>query len=186
MTAPTDQPRQVGWHAFRHETEVARAFDRVRSYLSADPRRLLGDGAAGMPDGEIGRTGLHLHRAGLDLSRPVRVLMGDLEVGSRLVRIPISWADAQRPNLFPALEGTLQIIPATNQGPATTHIDLAGRYVPPFGRLGGVANAVAGRHLVQESVERFLAALTERLERELPPDPVAARTAGELDLRRLP
>ncbi|MGH9009834.1 MAG: hypothetical protein ACRDYF_08325, partial [Acidimicrobiia bacterium] len=79
MTAATEQSRPTGWRPFRHDTDVDRAFDKVRSYLSATPGRLLGDGPAAESGGAGRRTGLHVRRAGLDLSREVRVVLGDLE-----------------------------------------------------------------------------------------------------------
>jgi len=78
MTAATEQARPVGWRPFRRVAVVDRAFDPVRSYLSAAPARLLGEGSTAPAGGDGVRTGLHVRRAGLDMSRDARVVLGDL------------------------------------------------------------------------------------------------------------
>ena len=172
MTAATEQARPVGWRPFRRDAVVDRAFDPVRSYLSAAPARLLGDGSTAPAGGDGVRTGLHVRRAGLDMSRDARVVLGDLETGSRFARIELKWADARRPKLFPLLEALLEITPAVSEDRPTTRLALSGGYVPPFGRFGAVADRLVGRRLVLQSVERFLGRFAESLEQDLPPEPV--------------
>lgn len=161
MTVAAEQPPLPGWRAFRGEASVDRGFDRVRSYLSAVPDRVLGDAP----------TGLHVRRAGLDVSREVRVVVGDLEVGRRLIRGRLWWADARQPHLFPILDATLEITPAGSEVRPSTRLLLYGWYSPPLGRLGTVADRLGGHRLVMESVEQFLVGLAGRLEAELPADP---------------
>jgi hypothetical protein len=69
--------------------------------------------------------------------------------------------------------------PAWTDGRAATRIALTGRYVPPFGRLGILVDRLAGRRLVVQSVQRFLAQLADRLERDLPPEPVHRPPRGD-------
>lgn len=174
MAPATEHHPPVAWRAFGQDASVARRFAAVRSYLSAAPGRLLGDSRAAGPDLTEGRTGLHVRRAGLDVSREVQVVLGDLEMEGHSMRIPVRWADARRPRFFPVLEATLEITPAgPDSGPAT-RLALSGRYVPPLGRLGVVADTLAGHRVVLESVDRFLGDLVERLERDLPPEPARA------------
>ena len=119
-----------------------------------------------------------MHRAGVDLSRDARVVLGDMEVAAHAVRIPLHWEDARRPGLFPVLTATLEIVPVASGRHRTTQLGLLGRYEPPFGRLGALADSLAGSRLVFESVERFLDNLVERLERDLPEPPLAPEDAG--------
>jgi len=159
MNAAIDDARPDAGHAFRAGTYVDREFERVRSYVSASPECLLGDGVTSVP----------VSWAGLELSRGVRVTGGDLAMGSRFARMPLRWADARRPGRFPVLDATLEINPAAAGGRRTTQLVLAGGYVTPFGRLGAAVDALFGRRLVLRSVNRFLARLAERLERDIPP-----------------
>src|SRR6266508_3126761 len=80
----------------RHFAYVDRDFGQVRSYLTAAPERLLPDHPPSRDPGGGLRTGLHLHRAGLDVSRDVRVVLGDLQMSARSVRAPLHWEDARR------------------------------------------------------------------------------------------
>jgi hypothetical protein len=150
------------WRPICRDAGVERAFDQIRSYLAVNPGTVLGDLPAYM----------HVRAAGLDVSRNVQADRGDLEVGGHVVRIPLGWSDARRPELFPVVEATLEVTPESHDGRSTTRLQLAGRYRAPFGRPGAVVNALVGQRLLLQSVDRFLAGLAERLELELPPDAV--------------
>jgi hypothetical protein len=146
------------WRPVCRDANVERAFDQIRSYLAVNPGAVLGDLPAYM----------HIQAAGLDVSRNVRADRGDLEVGAHLVRIPVGWSDARRPTLFPVVEATLVVTPESHDGRSSTRLHLAGRYRLPFGWFGAVVAALVGQRLLVQSVDRFLAALAERLELELP------------------
>jgi hypothetical protein len=157
----------------RYLAYVDRDFGQVRSYLTADPQRLLRDLPPTRDAGGGVRTGLHLHRAGLDVSRDVKVVLGDLQLSARSVRVPLHWEDARRPGLFPVLDATLDLIPVASGRHHTTQIGFVGRYEAPLGWLGAVADSLAGHRLVLESVEEFVEGLAGRFERELPEAPPA-------------
>lgn len=162
MQAGTKDRGAGGWRPIRRIARVGRAFDRIRSYVTVNPSAVLGDRP----------TGMHVRRVGLDLSRDVRFVLGDLEIGAHAVRIPLHWADARRPKLFPVLDATLTVAPEWCDGRAAARLDLAGNYRPPLGRLGAVLTVLGGHRLLVESVDRYLFALADRLEQELPPEPV--------------
>ena len=161
----------------RHYAYVDRDFGQVRSYLTAAPQGLLRDHSLTRDAGGGLLTGLHLHRAGLDVSRDVRVVIGDLQLSARSVRAPLHWEDARRPGLFPVLDATLEIIPVASGRRHTTQIGFVGRYEAPLGWFGAVGDWLAGNRLVIESVEEFVEGLAGRLERELPEAPPVAREA---------
>ena len=165
MTATIDEARPLAGRTFRVEAFVDREFERVRSYVSASPECLLGDGV----------TTLHLGWVGLDLSRRIRVTGGDLEMGSRFARMPLRWADAGRPARFPVLDATLEINPAVYGRRPTTQLVLSGSYLVPFGRFGAAADLFVGHYIVFGSVNRFLGRLAECLEREIPPERIRWR-----------
>lgn len=157
------------WRTVRQFAYVDRAFRDVRRYVASAPARILGDGRldeSGGPDEPI--AGLHVRRAGLDLVRDVRMVMGDLAVGIHNARLPVRWEDAAHPDLFPILDATFELAPVSAGRHPMTQLGLFGRYQPPLGRFGSFADTLAGRRIVLESVEGFLDDLTHRLERELP------------------
>ena len=163
-----------GCREIRHFAYVDRPFRDVRRSIAAAPQRIL----AGPPHPAGGNPAptaeLRVRRGGFDLGRDVRMILGDIEVGVHSARLPIRWEDATRPGLFPILDATLEIAPVRAGRHAMTQLGLFGRYRPPFGRLGGLADDLAGHRIVVESVERFLDDLVARFEADLPePEPGA-------------
>jgi len=166
-------PGEPGWRALRHFAYVDRPFRDVRRAVAAAPQRVVTD-----PAGPA-TAAVRVHRAGLDLARDVRMIIGDVEIGVHSARLPLRWEDARRPGLFPILDANLEIAPVRAGQHAMTQLGLFGSYRPPFGRLGALADDVAGHTIVTESVEQFLAGLVARLEATLPaPDPDDAGTPG--------
>jgi hypothetical protein len=99
------------------------------------------------------------------------MVMGDLQVGIHNARLPLRWEDAAHPELFPILDATFELAPVSAGRHPMTQLGLFGRYRPPFGRFGSLADTLAGQRIVLESLEGFLDELARRLERELPPGP---------------
>jgi len=166
---------QQGWRTIRHFAYIDRPFRDVRRAIAGAPQQILADqgGGSGDPDGAA-VTELHLRRIGFDLARDVRMVLGDIRVGIHSARLPLRWEDATRPGLFPLLDATLEVAPVRAGRRAVTQLGLFGRYRPPFGRLGALADNVAGHRIVVESVERFLDDLVGRFEADLPaPEPGA-------------
>ncbi|HKY75390.1 MAG TPA: heavy metal-associated domain-containing protein [Acidimicrobiia bacterium] len=151
-----------GWRTIRHFAYVDRSFRGVRRALAAAPQRLLAD-TAGPGDRPRPTAELRVRRIGFDIGRDVRMVLGDVEVGIHNARLPIRWEDATRPALFPILDAILEVAPVNAGRRAMTQLGLFGEYRPPFGRLGALADNVAGHGIVVESVERFLDELVERV-----------------------
>jgi hypothetical protein len=186
-TSPIDHPEH--WRTVRQFAYVDRAFRDVRRYLAADPARIIGRGqpdAGSVHDGAL--TELHVRRAGFDLVRDVRMVMGDLQVGIHNARLPLRWEDATRPQLFPLLDATFELVQVSAGRRPMTQLGLVGRYQPPLGRLGSLADTLAGHRIVLESVERFLDELAARLERDVaasPPDFTNSDSAPPRGRRRV-
>jgi hypothetical protein len=168
-----------GWRTIRHFAYVERPFRDVRRAVADAPQRLLADASASNGADPAPVAELRIRRAGLDLARDVRMVIGDVQVGIHSARLPIQWEDATRPSLFPILEATLEIAPVRAGRHAMTQLGLFGQYRPPFGRLGGLADNLAGHGIVVASVEQFLNELVGRFEAILPPpEPGEDRPAG--------
>jgi len=153
-----------GWRTIRHFAYVERPFRDVRRAIAAAPQRLLAEtpgpgGAAAQATAE-----LRVRRVGFDIGRDVRMVLGDVEVGIHSARLPIRWEDANRPAFFPILDATLEVAPVNAGRRPMTQLGLFGRYRPPFGRLGALADNLAGHGVVVESVERFLDELVDRVQ----------------------
>jgi hypothetical protein len=142
------------WRKLHEFTYVDRPFRDVRRLLAGQPQCVL----AGSLTAQFG---------GLDLNRDVRMVIGEIGIGVHSVRLPIQWEDARHPGLFPLLEATLEFVPVAAGRRPTTQIGLFGRYRPPLGHIGAVADGLAGSRIVTESVQTFLDDLAERLEHEL-------------------
>lgn len=159
-----------GWRTIRHFAYVDRPFTVVRRAVAAAPQQILAE-LAGPAAGDPAPTAeLRVRRGGFDLARDVRMILGDLEVGVHSARLPIQWEDAGRPGLFPILDATLEVAPVRAGRHAMTQLGLFGWYRPPFGRLGALADNLAGHRIVVESVEQFLDDLVERFQATLPAD----------------
>jgi hypothetical protein len=153
-----------GWRTIRHFAYVDRPFRDVRRAIAAAPQRILAGvpqagGAAPEPTAE-----LRVRRAGFDIGRDVRMVLGDIDVGIHSARLPLRWEDATRPALFPILDATVEVAPVNAGHRPMTQLGLLGSYRPPFGRFGALADNLAGHGIVVESVERFLDDLVDRVQ----------------------
>lgn len=96
------------------------------------------------------------------LSRDVRVTLGDPEKKPSLVRIPLSW-HVPDSNAFPIFRGFIEV-----QSQAIDRIQLAilGYYQPPYGTLGVIFDAVAGRKIAHATVNHLLEEISRAIEDE--------------------
>jgi hypothetical protein len=155
------------WRQFRHYAYVDRQYAEVLRLASASPGLFVGTGR-GTPGGSERLAEFHVHRAGLDFARDVRITLGTLQAGDHRARLPIEWEDSRRPGLFPVVEGIVELLPLTGARLAT-QVGVIGRYQPPLGLLGAVADTLAGARLVLESAGRFVDEIAARLEANIEP-----------------
>jgi hypothetical protein len=177
---------QRGWRTIRHFAYVDRPFQDVRRAVTAAPDELV-TGSAG-PDAEHPEPQgeLHVRRAGVDFVRDIRMVLGEAQVGVHSARLPIRWEDATRPGLFPILDATLEVAPVRAGRRAMTQLGLFGRYRPPFGRLGALADNLAGNAIVVESVDRFLDRLVDRFHGTIPARDPDGDTEGGTTVHEMP
>jgi len=79
--------------------------------------------------------------------------------------LPMSWAAAASPRLFPALEADLEVAAL---GPSRAQLSMSARYAPPFGALGRALDRALLHRVAEATLKDFLdrvgRALVERLE----------------------
>lgn len=173
MSEPAVQEREgQGWREIRHYAYVERPYEDVWPALAQAPERVLG--GDGTSPARPGVSELHVQRAGIDAFRTVRLRFGGLVCDEDRARLALHWEDARHPKLFPVLEAVLELAPLAAGRRHVTQVGLVGRYRPPFGAVGGVADRLAGEQFAAESVARFVEGVARRLEDMVeagPPDP---------------
>lgn len=145
------------WHPLHEFAYIDRAFRDVRRRLADRPGEVIPDSATA-------------HLGGLDLTRDIRMVVGDLQIGHRTAWLAIRWEDLRHPGLFPLLDATLEFMPVPAGHRPTTQVALRGQYRPPLGGLGGLADDLAGHRVVEQSVRAFIEELAGHLEAALPAD----------------
>lgn len=159
--APSEDRRADGWRKIRHYAYVERPFDDVWGLLARSPGQVLGRAS----EASYARVAsLHVKRAGVEMSRDVRLRFGGLVCDEHRARLSLRWEDAHRPRLFPVLEAVLELAPLKSGRYQITQIGIVGRYRPPFGAMGGLADRLAGEAVAEETVARFLEDISCRIE----------------------
>ena len=167
----TEEQKDTTWREVRHYAYVQRPFAGVAELLATAPERVVGRPGETTGPHE-GLAGLHIHRAGVDLSRDVRITIGGVVLDEDAARLALHWEDAHQPKLFPVMEAVLELAPLTAGRHRVTQVGLVGRYRPPLGRLGAVADTWAGHRVVMESIAGFLENIADRIETEIQPPAV--------------
>jgi hypothetical protein len=75
--------------------------------------------------------------------------------------ISLAWEDAQRPGLFPVLDGDLELTPLGADG---CRLTLSATYTPPLGDLGADLDRALLHHVAQSTVRSFLRQVATSLE----------------------
>lgn len=158
---PTDEEPVAGWRQICHYAYIERPFDEVWTLLARSPAEVLGaeTETPGVPEAS-----LHARRAGMEMSRDVRLRFGGLVCDEHRARLSLRWEDAHHPGLFPVLEAVVELAPLKGGRQQITQIGVVGHYRPPFGVIGAVADRLAGEAVAAESVSRFVEELARRLE----------------------
>jgi hypothetical protein len=175
-TDPQDG-RNRRWREIRHYAYVDRPYEDVWPVLARAPRQVL-SGDATAPAGPEPPE-LHVRRAGITLARTVRLRFGGIVVDEDRARLGLRWEDARRPKIFPVLEAVLDLAPVVAGRREITQIGLVGRYLPPFGAVGGVGDRLAGEEVAAQSVAAFLDELARRLQGMVDPGSPGPEVAPE-------
>jgi hypothetical protein len=149
---------------------VNHPYTRVRDALSADPAAVFRAATmAAASRAESVATELRVTVAGLEIGTEVLVSIGAIEEtrqpdSSRVTRIPVEWAAAERPRLFPLMNAQLSLYSLTAR---ETQLDFLGQYQPPLGLLGNAMDAVVGHRIAEASVHRFVSDVARYLRQAL-------------------
>jgi hypothetical protein len=115
-------------------------------------RRVLGNGH------EITKT-LSAGHVAQDVLLKLGRQLGD---GVRVTLIPVAWR-VPNSHAFPEFEGFFQIGAI---GDGNVSLALHGRYVPPFGGVGAIFDAVVGRFIALATIQRLLVEIIQSIEQD--------------------
>lgn len=161
------------WKALCIYEQVDVPYDRVCDLLAGIHEHVLDVDEADGPDA----TRLGATLAGLEVSRPVRLVRGSLHREARLARIPLRLKAADHAGFFPCLEAVLEVTALDDGRRPLTQLCLVGRYRPPLSLLGAAGDALGGQGIAEESLRRFLAQVAARVQSQCAPAPDAAPVA---------
>jgi hypothetical protein len=167
----TPTPRgEEGWREIHHYAYVERSFDDVWPLLATEPNGVLSDGPP-VPLGG-GTSDLHAHVGGIDVARTVAMHFSGLLCDDARAGLAVHWEAAHHPRMFPVLEATLELVPVPSGRRHLTQVGLVGRYRPPLGVLGDMADRIGGSGVAVESIRHFVEDLARRLETMVSPEPL--------------
>jgi hypothetical protein len=141
---------------------VTRPSAQVEAEIVAGAEKWLPDMAkqANM-DGESLLSELGFRVGNRRIARRIEVEIGAPRAGAGLTFMPIRWHAAANANLFPTLEGELEIAPV---GGLRTQLGLSANYSPPLGLLGKIADRALFHRVAEVTVKDFLERIGKRLE----------------------
>jgi hypothetical protein len=137
--------------------------DVERARMAFDDPSWLGQAVGGGPGDGWRRIATDLELPVLDGSgtavrKAAIVDIGDLHDTTVGLSVPIAWSSASFTPLFPVFAGQLEI--------KKTGLILAGRYAPPFGRMGVLIDRALLHFVATRSANALLATIAQRCRSE--------------------
>jgi hypothetical protein len=124
--------------------------------------RLLDASQAAYGDGVSSLTKVGPPGVWPDLSKLVRIHVGDMAVTDASARLPLRWeATGPGSGLFPALDADVTVTPA---GHETAILTLTGVYRPPLGKLGAMLDRAVLSRVAAATIRDFVGRLAEAIE----------------------
>jgi hypothetical protein len=151
-----------GWREIHYYAYVERPFDELWPLLATQPNNVLGDGRA-VPRGR-GTSELHVHLGGVEVARNVAMQFGELIWDDDRAGLSVHCRAARHPGMFPLLEARFELASLPSGRRHLTQVGLVGRYRPPLGVLGDIADRLGGSGIAVESIRRFVEDVARRLE----------------------
>lgn len=140
-------------------------YDDVTQLLAEDAAGVLQaatDTAASHADEVVAR--LTVEVAGFEVGRDVEIEVGEFQpVEIMHVEVPLRWHAQDSEALFPSMSASLEVrmVPVDTR---RTQLVLNGSYEVPLGPVGAAIDVVAGHHVAEATVHRFVQDIAERLE----------------------
>lgn len=122
------------------------------------------DSAVSHAEDVVGR--LTVEVAGFEVGRDVTIEVGEFHpVALMQVEVPLRWKAQDSEALFPSMDATLAVrmMPLDIQ---RTQLVLDGSYQVPLGPVGAAIDDVAGHHVAEAAVHRFVRDIAKGLARE--------------------
>lgn len=110
----------------------------------------------------VGR--LTVEVAGFEVGRDVTIEVGEFHpVALMQVEVPLRWRAQDNEALFPSMDASLEVrmVPVDTR---RTQLVLTGAYRVPLGPVGAAIDVVAGHHVAEAAVHRFVRDIAGRLE----------------------
>ena len=101
-----------------------------------------------------------LHVAGIPVRKRVQVLIGEPQRTSTWAAIPIWWQPTFGRQLFPVMNGTVEVAPS---GKSETRLTVSGMYEPPLGRLGRELDAALMHRVAEGTVKELAETIAKKL-----------------------
>lgn len=152
----------AGWREFHYFAYAERSFDELWPLLATQPNNVLGDGRA-VPRGR-GTSELHVHLGGVEVARDVAMQFSELIWDDDRAELAVHCRAARYPGMFPLLEARFELAPLPSGRRHLTQVGFVGRYRPPLGVLGDIADRLGGSGIAVESIRRFVEDVARRLE----------------------
>lgn len=141
--------------------DLSLPFGTVRSRCNKATLWVSSDlASAAEEDGETLRLQIGPSWARGRVTREVEVILGPMRVRGDGCVLPLTWKATERRNLFPVLEGDLEIAPL---GSDQCRLTLCAAYLPPFGDLGRTLDRVLLHRVAQSTLRSFLSRVAASL-----------------------
>jgi len=173
QTEAASEDRELRCH-----DDAAIPYEEARAILRADAHGLLRRATlAALERAKLVGATLHAElgpfEVGTDAKiRASRVTEEISGQGERIMRVELTWTAAERSMLFPSMDAVL-VAHALSSG--ETRLELAGRYHPPLGPVGGAFDVLLGHRIAEACVQLFMREIARQLD-----DENARRPSGQI------
>lgn len=157
---------------------AAHPYEEIRDLLRDDPERLL---APATEEAEKRRlelvASLGITIGKVEIARDVVLELGPFTETDKpwpIAKRTLRWRALHMPGAFPSMEADIEAYPLSS---TETQVSFLGRYRPPLGPVGAMADSVALHRVADASLHRFFESLMEPLKNSQ--TPVAEPAATE-------
>jgi hypothetical protein len=140
----------------QHSVHIERPVKEVSATLLEGPSSWF-PGVRGKNATKVG-----LHVAGIPVRKKVQVDFGDPVRTTTWAVVPISWKATFPQNLFPAMNGKIELAPSSH---SQTRLTVSGMYEPPLGKVGEQLDESLMHRIADGTVRELAEAIAEMLNR---------------------